>query len=310
VTVSHRSGRHLDPRLGHRLVEAEVRHHGHRNTIPREAPGRAQVQGAQRDQLVAIHHGARAVDRQHPVAIAVEGEAHVEAAGRHRLGKTLDVGGAIPLVDVAPVGLGPDALHAGTEPPEDLGRRAVGGPVSAVEQHSLARQLEVPKARLELTKVVRTDAVELAHAARSRRGALARTHRGLDLLLGVVGQLHSIRPEELDAVVAVRVMRSGDDARQIEPKAADEQRGARGRQHATDQRVPARGGYAGGHGSLEHLPGLARVPDDEHLWGGRRRPGGGGAPEGQREVGGQELPGRAANAVGAEKPALARNNAH
>ena len=92
---------------------------------------------------------------------------------------------------------------------------------------------------------------------------------------------------------------------EVEPVAADQQRRARRRQHAAEQRLAAGGGDAGGDRGLEHLARLARVADDEHARGARRRRDArrGGAGERQREVGGEELARDAADAVGAEQAA-------
>ena len=84
-------GGHLDAGRRHRRVEAEVGHHGHRHAVARQPAGVAQVERAQRDQLVAVHHLAAAVDGQHAVAVAVEGEAERRSRPSARLGERLDV---------------------------------------------------------------------------------------------------------------------------------------------------------------------------------------------------------------------------
>ena len=71
------------PASRHRLVEAVVGHHGHGHAVAGQAAGVAQVERRQRHQLVAVHDRAGAVDRQHAVAVAVEGEADVVAAVGH-----------------------------------------------------------------------------------------------------------------------------------------------------------------------------------------------------------------------------------
>ena len=52
---------------------------------PGSSPGRAQVQGGEGDELVAVDHDAVAVDREHAVAVAVEREADGVAAVDDRL---------------------------------------------------------------------------------------------------------------------------------------------------------------------------------------------------------------------------------
>ena len=52
---------------------------------------------------------------------------------------------------------------------------------------------------------------------------------------------------------------------EVQAVAPDEQRHGGRRQHATEQHVAAGSGDAGRQRGLEHLAGLARVADDEHL---------------------------------------------
>ncbi len=60
----------------HRRVEAVVGHHRDGHAVAAQAPAGAQVQRRERHQLVAVDDLAATVDRQHAVAVAVEGEAH------------------------------------------------------------------------------------------------------------------------------------------------------------------------------------------------------------------------------------------
>ena len=81
VAVADVGGRDLDARGAHARVEAVVGHHGHRDA------GHAEVHRGERDQLVAVDDDAVAVDGQHAVAVAVEGEAGVVAALADGLGQ-------------------------------------------------------------------------------------------------------------------------------------------------------------------------------------------------------------------------------
>src|SRR5207244_1154566 len=77
--------------------------------------------------------------------------------------------------------------------------------------------------------------------------------------------------EELDAVVAVRVVARRDDHGEVEAVAAEQQRRRRRRQDAAHEDLTARGRNAGRERGLEHLAALARVADDEHPGGCRPR---------------------------------------
>jgi hypothetical protein len=294
----------LDARRPHAGVEAVVRHHRHRDAR------HAEVDGGERDQLVAVDDDAVAVDRQHAVAVAVEREARVVAAVAHGGGERLHVGRAAARVDVAAVGLGRDHVDRGAEAAEDgrgdLERRAVG----AVEHDPPAAQVQAAEPLLQRRLVAVERAVEAAHAPGA--GGLGRLlEHLLDLELGGVGQLEAVAAEELDAVVAVRVVRRGQHDREREAVAAHEQRRSGRRQHAAEQRHAAGRGDAGGDGGLQHLAGLARVADHQHARRGvgllaRRGDARGGRPgERERELGGDDLAGDAADAVGAEQLAAA-----
>jgi len=65
---------HGDTALAHQGVEAEVRHHGDRDLVD------LLVQGEDRNDLVSVDRFAVLVDREHAVAVAVEGDAEVVAA--------------------------------------------------------------------------------------------------------------------------------------------------------------------------------------------------------------------------------------
>ena len=77
----------VDLGVAHRGVEAVVGHHGHRDPAAGEAAGALEVQRRERHQLVAVDDLAGAVDGEHAVAVAVEGEADRVTAGAHPLGE-------------------------------------------------------------------------------------------------------------------------------------------------------------------------------------------------------------------------------
>ena len=75
-------GRHdPDAALGHEPVEAEVRHLGHRDEVD------AEVEREHGEDLVAVDLAPGRVDGQHPVAVAVEGDAEVELRLAARRGR-------------------------------------------------------------------------------------------------------------------------------------------------------------------------------------------------------------------------------
>ena len=91
---------------------------------PGSARARLQVEGQDRQDLIAVHQLAGVVDRQHPVAVPVEGEPELMAALAHRRPERVGVRRAALLVDVDPVGGGVDDRHPGA--------RVAAGPRGAV----------------------------------------------------------------------------------------------------------------------------------------------------------------------------------
>ena len=77
-------------------MEAEVRHHGHGDDVD------AEMEGEHREDLVAVDRLAGPVDREHAVAVAVEGDPEVVAADAHRLLEQREIGRAAAVVDVRP----------------------------------------------------------------------------------------------------------------------------------------------------------------------------------------------------------------
>ena len=76
VAVAHRSRHDPDAVLLHEAVEAEVRHHRHRDDVD------AEREREDREDLVAVDDLACSVHCQHAVAVAVERDAEIEALAR------------------------------------------------------------------------------------------------------------------------------------------------------------------------------------------------------------------------------------
>ena len=179
---------------------------------PSSSPRRRSSSAQQGDDLVAVERDAVAAHGQHPVAVAVEGQAQVGAGRRHRRGQQRQVGGAAAVVDVHAVGFDADRRHPGAEALQDLGRRDGGRAVGAVDDDRHAAEVDRP---------ARDQRLEVAGAALVPGGDRAEA-RGLGALAGLleqrldgrllgVGELEAVGPEELDAVVREGVVRRADD---------------------------------------------------------------------------------------------------
>ena len=106
-------------------------------TVPPESrPPARQVGGEQGEQAVAVDNVAAGIDRDHPVGVAVEGQAQVSSLRDDSPGQLAGVGGAAVLVDVRAVGLGgQDGHQLGARRFEHRRRTCERGPVRAVERH-------------------------------------------------------------------------------------------------------------------------------------------------------------------------------
>ena len=150
VAVADVGGQHADPVLAHQRVEAEVGHHRHGDAVDLE------VEREDRDDLVAVDRLAALVDREHPVAVAVEGDPEVEAASR-----TVCCSSARSVAPQPTLMFSPSGRRRSRAPPlrtaECLGREPGVGAVRAVDDDAQAAQ-------------VRAEALEdvLAGTSRSR----------------------------------------------------------------------------------------------------------------------------------------------
>ena len=175
-----------------------------------------------------------------------------------------------PALMFTPSGSHADHVDLGAQPLEQQRRRSVGRAVRAVEQDAPAGERAARSAsparagsRRRAPVSARTRP-QVGGSAPGARAPPACTLR-LDGRLCLVGQLAPVRVEELDPVVVVGVVRGGDHRAQVEPVAAHEDRRGRRRQHAGQQRLPARRGDAGAQRRLEHLARDPRVAHDQHL---------------------------------------------
>ena len=196
-----------DPALLHQAVEAEVRHLRDGDSVDSE------VEGEDREDLVAVDRLAPLVDGKHPVAVAVERDPEVEALLTHDPREERQIGRSTPDVDVVAVGVVPDRRHLGAELLEGLWCNARVGAVRAVDRDAEAAQVGAELLEHVLEVAVRRDP-DAVDGAPSRGRCV---EQRLDLLLCGIGQLAAGAVEELDAVVLRRVVRRGDHGAEVEP---------------------------------------------------------------------------------------------
>ncbi len=113
VAVADIGDLHPHVPLPHGPVEAQVAHAGDHHRVTRQAALLHEPGGQQGEDLVAVDDGPRAIDRQDPVGVSVEGKSEVELPLHDKRGEGAGVGRAALGVDVDPVGAGEDRLHVG-----------------------------------------------------------------------------------------------------------------------------------------------------------------------------------------------------
>ncbi len=291
-------------------LEPQIRHHRGDHAGLRQPALVAPQLGDHRHHLVAVDQMALLVDEDHPVGVAVERDADIGPHLAHLAAQRLGRGRADLEIDVEPVRLDPDLDHLGPELPQRLGRHLVGRAVGAVDDHPQAVERHVARQRpLGVFDVAGLDVVdapgaaEIGGAGEHRRDVAV--HQRLDARLERVGELEAVRPEQLDAVVLVRIVRGGDHHAEIAAHRAGQHRDRRRRDGAEQQNVDADGSEARDQRIFDHVAREPGVLADHHpmavVAAAKGEPG--RLAHFQRHVGGDLAVGPSPNAVGAKMPA-------
>ena len=248
-----------------------------------------QVEREHGDDLVSVDGLAALVDGEHPVAVAVEGDAEVETLGGDEPSQGAEVGRTDAVVDVRAVRrhadrvhLCPAALEHGRGDVEECAVRAVDPDPKAGEIR--------PEGVDDVGDVALARVVGALDGTAAGAGCV---EQRLDLLLLLVDELASVE-EELHAVVLGRVVRGRhDDAEML-----GEERDSRGRKNAAENGGATRGHDPSGDRLLELGSRRARVAADEHAPAARpqRRSACGALDELRRQIGADD----AANTIGSE----------
>ena len=206
-----------------------------------------------------------------PIGVAVERDADIGATRQHLAAHLLGRQRAAFAVDVEPVGRHPEREDLGAQFPEHRRRDLVGGAVGAIDDDAQTVEPQpARKALLDEFDVAAAGVVEPldpAELGRNRAPARPAGEAGLDPLLDLVRQLVAVAAEQLDAVVAIGIVRGRDNDADIGAQAARQHRDRRGRQRPDQHHVHAHRDEAGGQRRLEHVarkPGVL-ADDDEML---------------------------------------------
>ena len=256
---------------------------------------------------VTVDDGARRVDGEAPVGVAIVRDPQVGAVFEHRGTHETEVGGPDPVVDVEPVRLRRDRDDLGTGPPVDVRGDGGGSAVGAVDHDP--QPVERGRCRTEqVIGVAGTGIRQVADPADVCACGPDTDHgdAALDRVFDGVGELVPTRGEELDAVVRHGVVRGGDHHAEVGVEHGHQERDGGRREHTDPQRVGPGRGEACDNRGLEHLPTSAAIAADDRDGAvravalsknvGRRRRNGDG------ELRGKELAvGQSAHAVSAEQ---------
>ena len=104
-----------------------------RATVPAEFTALPHGNRQYTEDLVAVDFGAGMIDGQAPVGVAIVRDAQVGAVLNDRALQHPEMGRPIAVVDVEPVGLGPDDVDLGARRAERLGRHLRGGTVCGID---------------------------------------------------------------------------------------------------------------------------------------------------------------------------------
>ena len=267
VTVAHAAGHGAQTGKLQRLDQAKVagnrRHHG----TARESPVLVQIHAAHVQDLVAVYHATALIHGQAAVGIAVVGKAHVQPLLHHVALQALHMRGATVDVDVKTIGRGIDHAHVGAERVKHRlghrGSRAVG----AVNTDLDALQRKV-RAGDERSNV----AVAALHVVHRGADVIARCQRHLALAIDVVldelqhvlVHLKAVAVDELNAVIAKRVVARADHDAAIEAALHGLMCHARRRDHMQHIGVHTARDQAAHQRRLEHITRATRVLAHDH----------------------------------------------
>src|SRR5437867_922005 len=257
---------HADPRGLEGLVEAQVGHDRGNDEVLLQPLARRQMAPRDHERVVPIADLARVVDRDEPVAVAVERKADRRAAGTDLPLEVVGVERAAPGADVGAVGPHTDRDHLGAETPEHAWRDAVSRAVGAVAGDREAAQVE-RRAGAQEVDVHRLRPVVAHQRADLRSAGAGRAIRALEPLLDVglprVRKLGPLGREELDAVVLERIVRGAEHDATVSLEATREHRDAGGGQHTDGVTVGAGGQAARDQCPLEERARATGVPSDD-----------------------------------------------
>ena len=267
IAIAHLGTEQLKPLALEEAFQPQVRHHRGDDPTAAQLPCPCPLAADQRHDLIAVHCRPGFVDDDQPVGVAIQGNADIRAAGDHGFLDQVEVGGAAPVVDVATVGIDADRDHFGAQFPEGRRGDLVGGAMGAIERDLQPVEPDIVGQRaFHCVDIAATGIVDTSGAADI--GCVGQrlifVQHGLDRQFVGIGQLEPVRPEQLDAVVLVRVVAGRDHHADICPQFAGQQGNGRSGHRPEQHHVHADAGKACDHGIFQHVARKPGVLADDH----------------------------------------------
>jgi len=222
VFIADIGAEHLDAAGGESFFKAHVAHGGGDDGVVGEGGASFHGAGGDEEDGVSVDDVAEGVTEESAVGVSVEGDAEIEVAGTALdfSGDVFGVESAAGIVDVASVGRDVKGFGGDADAGEELGSDGGGGSVGAVDEDAKVGEAGGVHAGGEPGFVVGTQGgiagKNVGHQAAGGGlvgGELVNVLEdlGLDPMLDLVGELHAVAAEELDAVVLPGIVRGGND---------------------------------------------------------------------------------------------------
>ena len=315
VLVAHRGVHDASARFLYHGVQAGVAHDGGDEGFVLKRAFGQHFQSANRHHVVAVNQVTGLVAEKHAVGVAIVRDAKVGAVLPDLPAHLLGVHGTAVLVDVHAIGLDAVIENLRAQFAQHARGGFVGGAVGAVhhdphafEGHSLGERT-FGVFDVSAQRVVNADGFADGLGGRADVFYIAAEDQLFDLAFDIVVQLVTIRTEEFDPVVVIRIVRGGDHDAGVGAQAARDVSHAGRGQRSDEQHIDPHRENAGGEGVFEHVAGQPGVfADDNFVPAAAARlerdvfeDVAGGAAQSQRRLGSYRFDiGCAAHAIGAE----------
>ena len=253
------------PNVPEGQLETDVAHHGRHDGVTPKATFRFHLLGAHQHHVVAVQHPSASIDHDGAIAIAVERHSQSTVCLSNDLCKRPWMRRPHTFVDVAAIRVGAKQREIEAELPKERRSDGCHRTVGAIDRDTTRNERK--RIRQHRSHVVQIPAKVVG--VRDWAGITGRycprliRHYLLDALLEVSAILHSGAGEDLDAVVLIRVVRSGDDDAGVEIERPGEER--HGRRRSDTDALDRRTGNARAMSQipLDPLSRFARVPSNQ-----------------------------------------------